>query len=159
MRPLLRVLGLVRRTEQELEYERAQARLRAASAARQRLERLRDDGVLSAQAWEVLNREYRARGQVHSDELRALYDAHPELHAREIANARIQALRAERSALLDLLRQGTITDETYQNLAAEVDRRLDALRPPPREPEMAASERTEEEADHATRTAQESEPG
>ena len=49
---------------------------------------------------------------------------HPELEAEEMEDARLESLQAQRSTLITLLRDGIISDETYNQLVSEVDSAL-----------------------------------
>ena len=49
------------------------------------------------------------------------------LEREVLLRARREALRSERGALSDALRQGLISEDVYRELASDVDRRLEAL--------------------------------
>jgi murein L,D-transpeptidase YcbB/YkuD len=58
------------------------------------------------------------------DELKQVMTSEPEVEAEEFDTAVREALRAQRTALSGLLRDGVITDETYSHLIVEVDEAL-----------------------------------
>ncbi len=118
---LVRRLKLVGRSEEREEYDRRHARALAAQAALDRLERMHQDGWISSPTWETLRRL--AEGRVHAltaavQEM--LYDV-PDLGRGEQAVAWHEALRAQRSALARLRRDGLISASVYRELVAEVD--------------------------------------
>jgi hypothetical protein len=56
-----------------------------------------------------------------------LFAEHAELERESLLQARREALLAERAALMDALRQGLLSDEVFEELRADIDRRLEAL--------------------------------
>ncbi len=67
-----------------------------------------------------------ATGEV-SAKLRKLLEEHEELSSHELALARRELLRAQRSALIDLRREGALSDEAFEHLATVIDEELEAL--------------------------------
>jgi CPA1 family monovalent cation:H+ antiporter len=124
MQLLLRRLGLIRRTESELEYERRHGRLMAARAARNRLQQLHQEGIISATTWERLSPDLDERVQVHLEAQQALLRDQPTLQAEELEDARQEGLRAQRAMLATLLSDGLISDQVYEELVTEVDMAL-----------------------------------
>ncbi|MCZ7567685.1 MAG: Na+/H+ antiporter [Ardenticatenaceae bacterium] len=125
---LLGRLGLSSQLPRRKEYELARARLYATQAAWRRIRQLSQDGVLSPSVWNELNAEYHMTEEQLSNEIHTLYEEREELRREEMLAARSDALRAERIALQDLLRQGLLSEGTYRELVGEVDRRREALR-------------------------------
>jgi hypothetical protein len=124
---LLRHLGLTDRPEHVLDGELRMGRLFAARAGLSRLADLRHDGLLAGEVWTGLRDEYDQTSQKLATEMTELFIEHPELEREVLLQARREALRAERGALSDALRQGLISEEVYRELTGEVDRRLEAL--------------------------------
>ncbi|HLF25020.1 MAG TPA: Na+/H+ antiporter [Anaerolineae bacterium] len=141
MQVLLRKLGLARRSEEQLEYERRHGRLMAARAARDRLRKLHRDGVISLATWEKLQPDLDGRVQTYRAAQRELLREQPALQAEEFNDARREGLRAQRAALATLLRDGLISDHVYEELVAEVDKALEQSAED--EPEAPASPVTE----------------
>ena len=87
---------------------------------------LRHEGLVSTHVWETLKagltEPSEALAQAVTDALRA----EPALEARELEATRRELLRAQRSALLRLRRDGVVADEAFDQLTAEVDERLAA---------------------------------
>jgi CPA1 family monovalent cation:H+ antiporter len=142
MQVLLRKLGLVKRTPTELEYERRHGRLMAVRAARDRLEQLHQDGLISGLTWEKLSSNLEGQIQSYLDAQRALLHEQPALQAEELESARREGLRAQRAMLAALQRSGVISEDVYQELVTDVDTALEGLpdtleEEPPSEPASA----------------------
>jgi CPA1 family monovalent cation:H+ antiporter len=124
---LLKRLGLAERLEQVVAREKRMGRLYAAQAGLSRLAELRRDGLLVGEVWTGLRDEYNQTSQNLAEEMVQLYAEHPDLEREVLLRARREALRAERGALGDALRQGLIADDVYRELVGDVDQRLEAL--------------------------------
>ena len=128
MQVLLRRLGLTARAEKELEYERRQGQLLAARAARERLAQLHADGSISQTAWETIAPRFEAELARHQAAQQELLRAEPSLRDAELEDARREALRTERATLVRLHSDGIISEPVYEELVAEVDRRIQHTR-------------------------------
>jgi CPA1 family monovalent cation:H+ antiporter len=132
---LLRRLGIVAHSQAGLDYELQRARLTMLRAAETHLERLHRQGLLSPHTRNTLRSELErsiaARARIASEALRA----DPALEAEELERARRELRRAQRSALLDLRHEGTIAEQTFDQLGAEIDAELDATQEQQAEPE------------------------
>ncbi len=124
MKPLLRRLKIVTRNPAQMEYELRHARMMAFHAAATHLDRMQRDGFLSAHVWEQLQPELLERLTDLGQAVRELLLISPDLAAEELESARRELLRAERSALMGLRRDGVISEEVFQQLANEVDMEL-----------------------------------
>jgi CPA1 family monovalent cation:H+ antiporter len=124
MQVLLRRLGLIQRAEAELEYERRHGRLIAARAARARVQKLHQHGMIAAPTWEQLAAELDTRIEEALDAQQAWLHEHPTLRAEELDDARREGLRAWRAMLVTLLNDGVISEHVYAELLAEVDAAL-----------------------------------
>jgi CPA1 family monovalent cation:H+ antiporter len=124
MRPLIRRLGIIIRDPSQVEYEKHHARLTAMRAALNHLEHRHKEGLLSTHAWETLRPEYEKQVLTFGDEVRQTLKAAPDLEAQELDTARREALRAQRSALLGLFRDGIISQEVFSELGVEIDIKL-----------------------------------
>jgi CPA1 family monovalent cation:H+ antiporter len=127
MKPLVRWLKIITRSEVQVEYELRHARLAALRSADVRLDRLHIDGLLSTHIWNRLklyiNQNATSLGTAMSD----LLLADPALEAEELDTGWRELNRAQRSALLGLRRDGVISEETFEMLTVEVDAQLDEL--------------------------------
>jgi CPA1 family monovalent cation:H+ antiporter len=124
---LLKRLGLTDRPEPIVARETQLGRLYATQAGLSRLAELRRDGLLAGEVWAGLRDEYHQTSDQLSEEMTQLLAQHPDLEREILLRARREALRAERGALSDALRQGLISESVYRELAIDVDRRLEAL--------------------------------
>ncbi len=114
-------LHIIRRSQAQVDYERSHARLTAVRAAQVRLDHLHRQGLISTQAWEALRPEMEQRVAAMADALRGVLRAEPALEAQELDTARREMLRAQRSALLGLRRDGVIAQDVYEQLSHEID--------------------------------------
>jgi monovalent cation:H+ antiporter, CPA1 family len=121
MNRLVRRLGLVQRDPAQIEYERRHARLAATRSALRHLERLYRQGLLSGYAYETLKPDLDKRIAALTDAAREVLQSSPALGAEELDTARREVLRAQRSAVAGLLRDGVISQDIYEQLTAEVD--------------------------------------
>jgi len=124
---LLRRLGLIERPEHVVERERYLGRLLATQGGMRRLEQLRRDGVLIDVIWRGLRDDYTQIRDGLEEEINQLFVEHAELERELLLQTRKEALRAERGALIDALRQGLVSTEVFEELRADIDRRLEAL--------------------------------
>jgi hypothetical protein len=127
MQLLLNWLGLTQQPEHVVAREMRLGRLYAAQAGLSRLVDLRREGLLAGEVWEGLREEYGHTSQQLGEEMTALFIEHPELERQVLLQARREALRAERGALGDAVRQGLISEHVYRELSTDVDRRLEAV--------------------------------
>jgi CPA1 family monovalent cation:H+ antiporter len=124
---LLKHLGLTERPAPVVAREARLGRLYAAQAGLHRLAELHHDGLLAGDVWAGLRDEYYRTNEQLANEMAQLFAEHPDLEREVLLRARREALRAERGALSDALRQGLISEDVYRELASDVDRRLEAL--------------------------------
>lgn len=124
MNALMRRLGVITRSEAQIEYEMRHARMAALRAAEAHLDRLHREGLISTHAWETLKPDLSERVQMMANAVSAVLRANPALEAEELDTARRELLRIQRTTLLDLRRDGSISDEVFERLTAEVDAEL-----------------------------------
>lgn len=109
------------------EQQQQQATLYTKWAGKRELRRLWDEGVLFRDTWEALDATY----EDEINELRVGTKIHlqryPELELGVLLQARVDLLRAERSAIGEAARRGLISNESHQKMAREADNRLAAL--------------------------------
>jgi len=141
---LLKRLGLVGRSKAELAYEEKQGRLLATRNAYRRLNDLYRAGVLDPNAWKIVGKELTEREQILSKELTELAAANPDIFAKIVLSTRREALRTQRAAVMDMAREGLLSETIAQKLYTEIDAEIEALplhplptyeeTPPPRTP-------------------------
>jgi CPA1 family monovalent cation:H+ antiporter len=126
MQVLLGKLGLITLSEDRLEYERRHGRLMAARAARNRLEELHRDGMISSTTRQQLAGALDNAIQEHLDAQNELLNEHPQLNEEDLHSARRETLRAQRALLALLARDGAISEPIYEELVTELDAALDS---------------------------------
>jgi len=124
MWPLIRRLHIVTQSEAQLEYEMSHARLTSLRMADNRIDRLYSEGLLSPHAWERLKQFATQQAETLLGTVRNLLQADPELEAEELEKGWRELFRSQRSALVDLRRDGVIKEEVYEKLTAEIDAQL-----------------------------------
>jgi len=122
---LVKRLRLVTRTEENIEYELRRARALAARSGYEHMQRLYQDGLISLPTWERMRPVLKERADALADAVQEALQSAPGLEADEINTARREELRARRTMLADLRRDGVIADETYEQLVTEVDAALE----------------------------------
>ncbi|GMR10392.1 MAG: Na+/H+ antiporter [Anaerolineae bacterium] len=122
---LVKRLRLVTRTEENIEYELRRARALAARSGYEHMQRLYQDGLISLHTWERMRPVLKERSDALADAVQEALQSAPGLEADEINTARREELRARRTMLADLRRDGVIADETYEQLVTEVDAALE----------------------------------
>jgi len=122
---LLKRLGVILRSEDQIEYEVRHARAISARAGFERLSKLHDAGLISSHTWENLRERLGERLKVLTDAVQSKLQESPDLEIEELITARREALRAQRSVLVDLRRDGVISEEAYEELGVEIDAALE----------------------------------
>jgi CPA1 family monovalent cation:H+ antiporter len=118
---LLWRLKVIETSEGKLEYERRQARALAVRAGFDHLKQLSGEGLISNHTWEKLRPNIERRLDVLTSEVQEVLHDAPDLEAQELFTARQEMLRAQRSALATLRRDGVISDMSYEELVIELD--------------------------------------
>jgi CPA1 family monovalent cation:H+ antiporter len=124
MRPLLKLLGMVRAPIERMEYEYKRGKLRSTRAALDTLEQMLNDGTVSESAFEQLRERYKSLNQDLAEEIATLQSQSDLLSQEDLVTTQRKCLLAERSTLQDLLREGIISDDVYRKLISEIDAEL-----------------------------------
>lgn len=124
---LIRNLGLADKPPQKIEQQRRQAMLYAKMTGQKELERMRDDGILFKDVSEAMDAVYETEIAHHKAALRQHLQAYPELEQDMYLQARVDVIKAERNAYSDAARRGFISEDMYEELIEESDKRLAAL--------------------------------
>jgi CPA1 family monovalent cation:H+ antiporter len=124
---LLKRLGLTERPHQQVDQERNLGKLYAVEGGLRQLEDLHQQGLLPAEMWVGMKKEYQRIQQRLTEEMESMFLEHPELERELLLQARREALQAERAALSEARRRGLLTDHVYEDLRTEIDRRLEAV--------------------------------
>jgi len=126
MRALIRRLGIIIRSPEQVEYEKRHARLTALRSAESHLERRYREGLLSTHTWEALRPRLQEQLALLAEAVRESLRSAPALEAEEMDTARREVLRAQRSAFMGLLRDGVISHEVFEELSTEIDVTLES---------------------------------
>lgn len=121
---LIRRLQLIQRSQYQEEYELRHARYVAGRAAHDYLRRMTQQGLLSEHTWRRISPMIQKQNDRLVDAVREVMVSDPAVEAEELDTARREALRAQRSALRGLLRDGVISESSYALLLDEVDSAL-----------------------------------
>jgi CPA1 family monovalent cation:H+ antiporter len=124
MRPFVKHLRLVERSEMQEEYERRHARAVAARAAFDHLQFMYQEGLFSDHTWQLLSPLLKEHSEKLAEAVKEVMLADPSVEAEELDTARREALRAQRSALIALLSDGVISEEIFSQLARAIDIQL-----------------------------------
>jgi len=127
MGQLVRRLGVISRSEGQIEFERRHARALAARAGYRHMEQLHEDGLVSSHTWQLMAPLLEERQRALTLAVGEVVQSDAAIEAQELTTARAEALRAERASLSRLQREGMISDETFEEIGAEIDLALTAL--------------------------------
>ncbi len=123
---LIRKAGIVEHSAEQIEFERRHGRALSARMAVRHLERQHEDGLLSTVTWNQVQPLLQARLDGLTRAVQEALEHAPALGVEELTAARREALLVQRAVLSDLRRDGVVSDETYEDLTAEIDAALDA---------------------------------
>jgi CPA1 family monovalent cation:H+ antiporter len=124
MAPLVRRLKLGSRGEAQVRYEMAHARLAALRAAESHLDTMHRDGLISLHAWDRLKPFAAERAATLAAAARSTLQEDPALEAEQLEAGWRELLRAQRSSYFSLRRDGVISEDAFEALAAEIDGQL-----------------------------------
>ncbi|HVY61459.1 MAG TPA: Na+/H+ antiporter, partial [Planctomycetota bacterium] len=121
MRPLLRRLGVGRRSDVEEAYDLEVARELALAAAAGELETLRREGRLPTLVAQEIGGSLSRRRDASTGRIGALLDAHPQLIEARRRHAAHGLALAARAALDEAYRRGEIAADAHDRVAGEVE--------------------------------------
>jgi len=124
MKPLINRMGLIEKSEAQVEYESLNARAVMAKTSYKQLETMYNDGLLSRHVWDLLSKPIEKHANTLVVAAAKTMSSHPDVEIREMESAIQEALKSERAALRTLLRDGKISEETFTELVHEVDTAL-----------------------------------
>ena len=128
MSTLLDRLGIVTRSDAEELYELLVGRARAVDAALEVARRLHGRGELAGEVFEDFTAEYEREKTQLDDAIAQLLSQDPEIRREQLLAGERQVLRQEKSALMEAMQAGTISDDVGERLLDEVDLKLDYVR-------------------------------
>ena len=121
---LVKRLKLIVRSPAQDEYELRHARFVAGRASYDHLRRRTQEGMVSEHTWQKLSTLMKKQNDILMDKVKQVMTSEPDVEAEELDTAYRESLRAQRTALTGLLRDGVITEDTYSQLIGEVDEAL-----------------------------------
>jgi CPA1 family monovalent cation:H+ antiporter len=124
IKPLLRRLGLLRRTQEQEEFERSQGQAMAARAALSELEVLNQRGEISERLYRKLNRYFERKRTEATAKLGMMTEDYGAVRRRQLGRVSSQLFAAERAAVNEALRRGLLSEEVWRELKRDVDARL-----------------------------------
>jgi CPA1 family monovalent cation:H+ antiporter len=124
MRPLLGLLGMAGPPLERTEYEYKRGKLLATRGALDALQRMEQEGLVSASAYGELLQRYQSLSQNLTEEIADLHAGSGSLAQEELKVTDRKCLLVARSTLQDLLRQGAISDDVFRRLVSEIDAEL-----------------------------------
>ena len=124
---LLDRLDVVTRSESEELYELLVGRARAVDNALESADELRRAGQLSPSVYDDFTAEYEREKAELNEAISTLLAEHPEIRREELLIGERQVLRREKSAIMDAMRSGIVSDDVGERLLDEVDIKLDMV--------------------------------
>jgi len=121
MKPFINRMGLIVKNPAQEEYENLNARLVMVRSAHKQIETMYKDGMLSRHVWNVLAKPLTTHADSLTENAAKTMYANPDVEIKELESAIKAVLTTERATLRSLLRDGRISEETFSNLAHEVD--------------------------------------
>lgn len=119
--PLLRWLGFARVSSDLGDYELARGQLLTTAAAMAELETLRAEGMVTATSYDTLRAQFSGSLETLNHELTQLQSTHPSLEERYVEQIRKHLVDVRRTRLSQLLRDGIVSEATYDSLSAKLD--------------------------------------
>ena len=108
-------------------YELLVGRARAVDSALDAAEGLRSAGQLSPSTYADFTAEYEREKADLDAAIRELLSREPDLRREELLSGERQVLRREKSAIMDAVRSGLVSDDVGERLLQEVDLKLDRV--------------------------------
>jgi CPA1 family monovalent cation:H+ antiporter len=124
MEPLVKKLGFVTRSAKAVIYELNKARSVAAAKAYQHVEQLTEEGFVSDDAWEILERPMKLQLESRKKAVSRIVAQEKALQVTEINFAYREGLRVQRAAYSEMLSEGIIGEDVYTTLITEIDNAL-----------------------------------
>ena len=124
MAPLLRLVGIVDKSEHRAAYDRARGRLLTAHAALTEIDAMSRERILPEAIADQLRGDYRVRVSEVEGDIGKLHLEREQLERDEARRARRHLLLVEKDRAMEAYRRGTIGRETYDALLSDIDGRL-----------------------------------
>ena len=127
MRRLIEGLGIVTRSEAERMYELLLGRARAVDAALEAAESLNASSQLPGGVYEDFAAEYGREKEELGRAISSLLESNPEIRRKELLVGERRVLKREKSAIMEAIRTGMISDDVGERLIEEVNLKLSAV--------------------------------
>ncbi len=124
MSPLLRRMGIISDQGNRAAYELYRARLEAADAALEEIERMSQHLLAEPGVLDALRDEYRKSTDLTRQALGDLHIDRGALRGEELYRVRRQLLQVEKSSVMQAHHQGRLGRATHDELLADIDARL-----------------------------------
>jgi len=121
-------LGVVTRTSSQQLYELLVGRKRAVEDALDAAESLRRKGELPASVYRDFTEEYEEEQAALEDAISELLRNNPEIRKEQQLAGERRILKREKSAVMDAMRQGVVSDDVGEQLLEEVNLKLSRVR-------------------------------
>ena len=120
-------LGVATRSDAKDLYQILVGRARAVDAALEAVDRLDSAGNLPRDVYRDFTAEYEREKEDLNDAISRLLRENPELRREELLVGERRVLQQEKSALMDAVRRGVLSDDVGNRLMEEVDVKLDLV--------------------------------
>ena len=127
MERLLDRLDIVTRTEAEQLYELMIGRARSVDAALEVADELNAAGNLPRSVYEEFRTEYEREKNDLNDAIAQLLSENPQLRREQLLVGERRVLKREKSAVMDAVRTGIVSDDVGDELLRELDIKLDRI--------------------------------
>jgi monovalent cation:H+ antiporter, CPA1 family len=124
MKPLVRVSGLIQVSPARLAYEKQYARSIALQSSLTHLNQMYQEGLISQDTWDKMKPTLDRQAGHLAESIHQILKNEPDMHEEELADAWREVLRSQRSTLNGLFRDKVISENVFEELAAEVDFKL-----------------------------------
>ncbi|SIR24345.1 sodium/proton antiporter, CPA1 family [Haladaptatus litoreus] len=124
---LLDRLGVITRSESKELYELLLGRARAVDSALNAAKRLHRKGELPSDVYEDFRGEYEQEKDDLNAAISQLLTDNPDLRQEELLVGERRVLKEEKSAIMDAMRSGVVSDDVGERLLEEVDLKLDRV--------------------------------
>jgi CPA1 family monovalent cation:H+ antiporter len=119
--PLLKLLGLTRRSERAREFEELLAQSAAAQASITALKHMEDEHLISSMLVDQLESRYTPRIQNIHIRLREMVAEEPSLVDTNVRLIKREITNSQKRAIRSLLNRGTISEEIYKECIGKID--------------------------------------
>jgi CPA1 family monovalent cation:H+ antiporter len=124
IRPFVNWLKIVPTKDPKLDYAIRRTRLISLRVGLKRIEKLAQQGLLSSQALKLIRPSLEQRISTELDQIHEMQHAEPDLLAYEYRRIQQEFLQSQKSAAMDLRREGIVSGDAIESVIAEIDQQL-----------------------------------